>query len=106
MTMGSVMAETVAIRHAAGMSVSFTPVAADCFGWCRWRTPSVDFPVGTFVAAKLSSCNIATMSALTLHHRFYDMLMQSQYWSAERMQEHQRSQLAQLLRHAKKSVPF
>jgi len=62
--------------------------------------------VGVFVAARLSSCNIATMSALTLHHRFYDMLMQSQYWSAERMQEHQRSQLAQLLRHAKKSVPF
>jgi phenylacetate-CoA ligase len=41
-----------------------------------------------------------------LQRRFYDMLMESQYWSAERMQQHQRTQLAQLLRHAKANVPF
>ena len=41
-----------------------------------------------------------------LQRQFYDMLMRSQYWSAERMQEHQRSQLAQLLLHARRTVPF
>lgn len=34
------------------------------------------------------------------------MLLQSQYWPAQRMREHQRGQLAHLLRHAKKNVPF
>lgn len=43
---------------------------------------------------------------IDLQHQFYDMLMQSQYWSAERMRDYQRSQLAQLLRHARKNVPF
>lgn len=43
---------------------------------------------------------------IELQHRFYDMLMQSQYWSPERMVDYQRSQLAQLLRHAKKNVAF
>lgn len=46
------------------------------------------------------------MSATDLQRQFYDMLMRSQFWSAERMQEHQRSQLEQLLRHAKRNVPF
>jgi phenylacetate-CoA ligase len=41
-----------------------------------------------------------------LQRRFYDMLMASQYWPADRMQQHQRTQLAQLLRHAKANVPF
>lgn len=41
-----------------------------------------------------------------LQRQFYDMLMRSQYWSAERMQEHQRSQLAQLLLHTRRTVPF
>lgn len=41
-----------------------------------------------------------------LQRQFYDMLMRSQYWSAERMQEHQRSQLSQLLLHAQRTVPF
>jgi len=45
-------------------------------------------------------------AAIDLQHQFYDMLMQSQYWSAERMRDYQRGQLAQLLRHAKKNVPF
>lgn len=40
------------------------------------------------------------------HKKIYDMLMESQYWSPERMQEYQRSQLAQLLRHARANVPF
>ena len=41
-----------------------------------------------------------------LERRFYDMLMASQYWPASRMQQHQRTQLSQLLRHAKAQVPF
>jgi phenylacetate-CoA ligase len=34
------------------------------------------------------------------------MLMESQYWPSEQMLAYQRSQLAQLLRHAKATVPF
>jgi phenylacetate-CoA ligase len=45
-------------------------------------------------------------AAIDLQHQFYDMLMQSQYWSHERMQNYQRSQLTHLLRHARKNVPF
>lgn len=45
-------------------------------------------------------------AAPDLQHQFYDMLMRSQYWSAERMQIHQRSQLTQLLRHARQNVAF
>jgi phenylacetate-CoA ligase len=41
-----------------------------------------------------------------LQRRFYDMLMESQYWPADRLRDYQRSQLAQLLRHAKTQVPF
>jgi phenylacetate-CoA ligase len=41
-----------------------------------------------------------------LQKQFYDMLMRSQYWSPERMRDYQRSQLSQLLRHAKSNVPF
>lgn len=43
---------------------------------------------------------------IDLQHQFYEMLLESQYWPPERMREYQRSQLAQLLRHAKKNVPF
>lgn len=46
------------------------------------------------------------MDFLDLHRRFYAMLMDSQYWSVERMQEHQRSQLTQLLRHARQNTAF
>ncbi|MDP1702424.1 MAG: hypothetical protein Q8L53_15885 [Aestuariivirga sp.] len=42
----------------------------------------------------------------TLRRRIFEMLMESQYWPPERMLEFQRSQLAQLLRHAKATVPF
>ena len=38
--------------------------------------------------------------------RIYEMLMESQYWPPEQMRVFQRSQLAQLLRHAKATVPF
>jgi len=38
--------------------------------------------------------------------RIYEMLMESQYWPPEQMREFQRSQLAQLLRHARATVPF
>ena len=41
-----------------------------------------------------------------LRQRIYEMLMESQYWPPEQMLEFQRSQLAQLLRHAKATVPF
>lgn len=41
-----------------------------------------------------------------LQHEFYDMLMESQYWLPETMVAYQRSQLAQLLRHARANVPF
>jgi phenylacetate-CoA ligase len=46
------------------------------------------------------------MGTIDLQRQFYEMLLQSQFWSAERMRDYQRSQLAQLLRHAKKNVPF
>lgn len=41
-----------------------------------------------------------------LQRQFFDMLMESQWWSAEQLRNYQRSQLSQLLRHAKKNVPF
>jgi phenylacetate-CoA ligase len=44
--------------------------------------------------------------APTLQQRIYEMLMESQYWPPEQMLAYQRSQLAQLLRHAKATVPF
>lgn len=46
------------------------------------------------------------MFRLDLQRQLYDMLMRSQYWSEERMQEHQRGQLEHLLRHARANVPF
>jgi phenylacetate-CoA ligase len=41
-----------------------------------------------------------------LQHQYFDMLMDSQWWSAEQLRNYQRSQLGHLLRHAKKTVPF
>ena len=38
--------------------------------------------------------------------KIFDMLMESQYWPPEQMLFYQRSQLEQLLRHAKATVPF
>jgi len=43
---------------------------------------------------------------LDLQRQFYEMLMESQWWSHEALVDYQRSQLAQLLRHAKTNVPF
>ena len=45
-------------------------------------------------------------STPSLRQRIYEMLMESQYWPPEQMLAFQRSQLAQLLRHAKATVPF
>ena len=45
-------------------------------------------------------------STAPLRQRIYEMLMESQYWPPRQMLEFQRSQLAQLLRHAKATVPF
>lgn len=39
-------------------------------------------------------------------HAFYDMLTESQYWRPEEMRSFQRSQLRQLLTHARTNVPF
>lgn len=44
--------------------------------------------------------------APTPTQRIFEMLMESQYWPPEKMLEFQRSQLSQLLRHAKANVPF
>ena len=44
--------------------------------------------------------------APSLRQRIYEMLMESQYWPAEQMLEFQRSQLRQLLKHARATVPF
>jgi phenylacetate-CoA ligase len=41
-----------------------------------------------------------------LQRQFYEMLMESQWWSPHELRNYQRSQLSQLLRHARKNVPF
>jgi phenylacetate-CoA ligase len=41
-----------------------------------------------------------------LHRDFFDMLMESQYWSPEQIRAYQRNELEQLLRHARENVPF
>lgn len=46
------------------------------------------------------------MSSDDLSKQFYDMLLESQWWSASTMRDYQRGQLAQLLRHARMNVPF
>ena len=46
------------------------------------------------------------MSDDGLPHQFFDMLMASQWWSADALRSYQRSQLSQLLRHARDQVPF
>ena len=43
---------------------------------------------------------------IPLRQRIYEMLMKSQCWPPATMLEYQRSQLAQLLRHARANVPF
>lgn len=45
-------------------------------------------------------------STPSLRQRIYEMLMESQYWPPALMLEFQRSQLVQLLRHARATVPF
>lgn len=43
---------------------------------------------------------------LPLRHRIYTMLMESQYWPPDQMLAYQRSQLTQLLHHARTQSPF
>jgi phenylacetate-CoA ligase len=45
-------------------------------------------------------------SAQDFIHRYYDHLMESQYWPRERIVAEQREYLEQLIRHARKHVPF
>lgn len=42
----------------------------------------------------------------SLQQKFYEMLMDSQWWSAQAIRDHQFGQLGQLLRHARLNVPF
>lgn len=46
------------------------------------------------------------MKPAELQRQFFEMLMESQYWSPAALIDYQRSQLAQLLRHARANVPF
>lgn len=46
------------------------------------------------------------ISEVDLQHQFYDMLLESQYWPEADIIAYQRSQLEQLVRHARKNVPF
>ncbi len=46
------------------------------------------------------------MSDSGLPKQFYDMLLDSQWWTAKQIRDYQRSQVGQLLRHAKANVPF
>lgn len=45
-------------------------------------------------------------AARLLKQRIYEMLMESQFWAPEAMLEFQRTQLTQLLFHARENVPF
>jgi phenylacetate-CoA ligase len=42
----------------------------------------------------------------SLERRFFEMLLESQWWSEDELRNYQRSQLRQLLQHAKANVPF
>ncbi len=46
------------------------------------------------------------MTADELRRQFYEMLLESQFWSAAQLAAYQRSQMEQLLRHARENVPF
>ena len=42
----------------------------------------------------------------SLEKKFFELLLESQYWPPRQLLQYQRSQLAQLLEHARKNVPF
>lgn len=46
------------------------------------------------------------MHPTELQRAFYDMVMESQYWTPSQLEAYQRTQLEQLLRHARVNVPF
>lgn len=49
---------------------------------------------------------MALSPAVDLQRRFFEMLMESQYWSREALRDYQVTQLGHLLRHAKATTPF
>jgi len=58
------------------------------------------------VVTAASSDRRLAMHPAELQRAFYDLLVQSQYWSSQQLIDYQRGQLEQLLRHARKNVPF
>lgn len=46
------------------------------------------------------------MHPAELERAYYDMVMESQFWSPSQLESYQRTQLSQLLRHARTNVPF
>src|SRR6187549_1967728 len=46
------------------------------------------------------------MRPVELQRAFYDMVMESQFWSPSQLEAYQRTQLEQLLRHARTNAPF
>ena len=46
------------------------------------------------------------MQPQDLQRAFYEMLLESQFWSPRQIEDYQRGQLTQLLRHARRNVPF
>ena len=46
------------------------------------------------------------MRSADLQREHFEMLMESQYWPADRLLDYQRTQLEHLVRHAKANVPF
>ena len=60
---------------------------------------SLDYAHGLPLAPSVSN-------SVDPRHSFFDMLTESQYWRRDEMRNFQRSQLRQLLAHARKNVPF
>jgi len=46
------------------------------------------------------------MTPQELQRQFYEMLLESQFWSPGQLADYQRSQIEQLLRHARRNAPF
>jgi phenylacetate-CoA ligase len=64
-------------------------------------------PIKFIGKSQVCGLDLGPMNSIPpLRQRIYEMLMESQFWPPVQMLEFQRSQLAQLLRHAKATVPF
>ena len=59
-------------------------------------------PIDDQHAARYASA----MRSADLQREHFEMLMESQYWPADRLLDYQRTQLEHLVRHAKANVPF